>query len=601
MTLSGDATIWEVDTGTELCTLISFIDGGWAVVDPEGRYDVSSPDVKGVHWVMDMTPIALDEFKDKYYDPGLLAKKLGFSNEQPRTVPPLSEIKLPPKSTITVSEDGTSAQVLIESRGGGGIGTYEVLLNGAIIQEGAAPPGAETHRFTLDLRPHASRLLPKEMLDAGKENTLEVFATNEARSLKKGEPAGLPPSETPIQPPSLFILTAGVSDYQGTSQDLLFAAKDAIDFGKAMQYVGGKLIPEDRVHVTILASDKEANGHEGATKANIEKALKEIAAKATVSDTVIVYLSGHGRSPLGGDADYFFLTADAGTIDLEAAESRRVATLSGLEIAQRLNAIAANRKVLILDTCASGAVADDLTKRRQVSSDVRRAWERMQDRSGVYILAGSSADNVSYEASNFSQGLLTYSLLEPLNKVDPAILEGAEDGSLYIGIVRWFESTERRVGELVRELQLGGIQQPEFKTRSRSRSFPVGRLEKSDVGRIPIEQPKPIILLREFEDENREDRIGLTQALDSALRGFSARGGSVAYWPSVREHPSALGLVGSYRAAEDRVFVEAILQRFELADGRIERRTVARFAIEGTRGELEDLAKRIVEEARRRS
>lgn len=36
----------------------------------------------------------------------------------------------------------------------------------------------------------------------------------------------------------------------------------------------------------------------------------------------------------------------------------------------------------------------------------------MKDRTGTHVITGCAADAVSYEASRFGQGLLTYSLLE---------------------------------------------------------------------------------------------------------------------------------------------------------------------------------------------
>ena len=37
--------------------------------------------------------------------------------------------------------------------------------------------------------------------------------------------------------------------------------------------------------------------------------------------------------------------------------------------------------------------------------------DRLKDRTGVHVLAGCAADAVSYEATRYGQGLLTYSLL----------------------------------------------------------------------------------------------------------------------------------------------------------------------------------------------
>jgi WD40 repeat protein len=93
LTGSADCTsrIWDAATGEELCTLVSFTNGDWAVVDPEGRFDASNGGaVEGLHWVVGDEPIALSRFKERYNDPGLLAKKLGFNKEPLRKVAALN-------------------------------------------------------------------------------------------------------------------------------------------------------------------------------------------------------------------------------------------------------------------------------------------------------------------------------------------------------------------------------------------------------------------------------------------------------------------------------------------------------------------------------
>ena len=70
------------------------------------------------------------------------------------------------------------------------------------------------------------------------------------------------------------------------------------------------------------------------------------------------------------------------------------------------------KQVLIIDACASGRVVENLMAQKDISSSTIRALERMKDRTGMHIITGCTADAVSYEASRFGQGLLTYSLLE---------------------------------------------------------------------------------------------------------------------------------------------------------------------------------------------
>ncbi|NLI00155.1 MAG: hypothetical protein GX446_11775, partial [Chthonomonadales bacterium] len=89
LTGSDDTTVrlWDVETGKELCQLLSFRDGTWAVVDPEGRYDASNDgEVEWLCWVRGLEVIPLEQVMSRYYHPGLLARILGFSKEPLRDV-----------------------------------------------------------------------------------------------------------------------------------------------------------------------------------------------------------------------------------------------------------------------------------------------------------------------------------------------------------------------------------------------------------------------------------------------------------------------------------------------------------------------------------
>ena len=52
---------------------------------------------KGLHWVVGNEPIALNQLKERYYDPGLLAKYMGFKKEPLRDVAAFKEVKLYPE------------------------------------------------------------------------------------------------------------------------------------------------------------------------------------------------------------------------------------------------------------------------------------------------------------------------------------------------------------------------------------------------------------------------------------------------------------------------------------------------------------------------
>ncbi len=84
----GTARVRELPSGKELCRLVSFIDGTWAVFDADCRYDASSKDgIDGIHWVLGDEIFPLQRFRRSHYDPGLLAKYLGYNSEPLMALP----------------------------------------------------------------------------------------------------------------------------------------------------------------------------------------------------------------------------------------------------------------------------------------------------------------------------------------------------------------------------------------------------------------------------------------------------------------------------------------------------------------------------------
>ena len=102
----------------------------------------------------------------------------------------------------------------------------------------------------------------------------------------------------PLIQPKLYALVSGVSDYDDNDLDLKFAAKDAKDFGAALQRQSGRLYRE--VVVRTL---------ENPTSEQLLDGLDWLRQEVTSMDIAVVYLSGHGVND--PDGDYFFLTRDS--------------------------------------------------------------------------------------------------------------------------------------------------------------------------------------------------------------------------------------------------------------------------------------------------
>jgi WD40 repeat protein len=505
----GTSKLWEATTGRLLTTLVSFRDGGWVVVDSEGRYDASDPDNSpGLYWLRDGEVIELKQLKERFYAPALLSRVL---NGQPLPqVQGLNQLQRSPEVEITAPSAGQSTATIRLTNRGGGIGRTIVKVNGREIpletSGRSVNSDARTAELTVDLS--------AAELAADGNNTIEVIPHDKANFVAGRSPNAKWQQQPakPTTPPVLHAIIAGVSTYENDSMNLKFPAKDAIDIAKALEVGGRGLFGVERVHISTFASGTSQEP----TKDNIRLAFENVAQSAGPNDVVLVYFAGHGVAGKAQQDTYYYLTRDARSFDLENdATLREKTTISSTDLLEwlRLKGMPL-REVVVLDTCAAGAAANELLKladRRELTPDQKRAIELLKDATGSHILMGSAADRVSYEASRFGQGLLTYALL--LGMRGEALDEGGR-----LDVRKWFDTAQHRVPEFAQGI--GGIQQPIISS-PKGQTFPIALLTPAARAEIPLPVLKPQLLRLQVLDANDADQLDLADPVRAALRAAS--------------------------------------------------------------------------------
>lgn len=605
LTVSDDGAmrVWHFASGRELAQLLNFADGSWAVIEPgTGRYDAgptgqSTGECAGLHWVLDSkTVIELEQLKDRYWDPGLLAKIMGHNPEPLREVPPLDKIAAFP--SIKVDKNPTSAWRPVEIDGktltldltndGGGIGAVEVTVDGKPVSTDLRPRSADPDSAAMSL---SLDLAATGMLRPGHPNRVEVRAWNKDRTVLSRPSVAIvtPKSEAaPDTPPEvrIHILSVGTSDYLGDSMDLNYAAADARAFAAAMEVAAREFVcPQgdcgDLVQVTTLLADHAGSPDPSTrpTRTNILRELNAIADRAGPEDIVIVFFAGHGvttnatrpdtidgRSVNTSSESYLYLTPEAGVMapDALAGLAGQHATVSGAEIAQALARSKARKQLLILDTCGAAGASTSIGATRSMSGSHLRELDRTASRSGVWLLAGSAADAVSYEASDFGQGVLTYALLEGL------LGPGLRDDD-YVEITNWLNHANEAVPRLARGI--GGIQRPQLipgfreldptaplRSNAQEGSFAVGRLPAEVRAGITLPSPRPVVIRSQLADSRfNRDTLGVSKALDALLQEADLEG-HIRFW-ATDEAADRLTITGVYTRTATGVEVRAQILR----------------------------------------
>ncbi len=581
-----DLDILSLDISTKTLkregTFAAMRDGSWLALDDEGRYDATDPGrVPGasyvISWPGGIEAIEVEQMKGRYYDPNLLAKILGLDNDPRRTVPPLSNLRLFPEIKVSTNSRKTNLiDIELKSRDDGGIGRVVVKVNGKIVdtREGKG-------YYSIDKANFSSLMLPEAALPPGSSNWLEVTATNKDGDLTS------PPTRLDLGVPAdlrapdvkLYALFTGVGDYIGTDGDLQAPPNDAQELAKSLEVTAQRLLP-GRVNIDVLTT---LNTAKKPTREAILAWLKDISTKATSSDIVLVYLSGHGTSKVGDKSGYFFLAADADPANLTPSAIGST-LISGEDLQTALAAIPAQKQVVILDTCHSGAAAKDLVADRSVSGDYRRAYESLRDAAGVWLLAGSAADQLSYESVQVDHGMLTYSLLEAIDQASPAGLRPGNGSELFLDVERWLTYAADRVESLKNEVGIKGVQRPEFR-RSSASSFDIGLTKPEFRGQLGLKPPKPVVIVGTF-DLDQEDPLGLEKVISVEMR----QADGVKAWFDIAKHPLVYRIAGSYTVSGEVVKVRVVVQRF---DAEMNRKTLDTVEIEGTKTNLAALAQKL--------
>jgi WD40 repeat protein/uncharacterized caspase-like protein len=573
--------IWDQTSGSEIVSLVALGDKDWAVVAPEGRFDASPDGMKLMHWVVETEALELEQLKERYYEPKLFAKLMGFSREPLRDVSAFTEVQLPPGVAYEWLEKGGLKLKLKLTNRGGGIGRVQILVNGKEVVEDARPANfdASVKQATVIAD------LANASLLSGKANQIRIVTWNTEGYLSSRGAGLAMTSDDKLETaaPELYAIIGGISNYSSSALNLRFAAKDAEDFAKALEMGAKRLFGADKIHIKLLTSSSKEQASLP-TKVNFKKAF-EAARRARPGDIFLVYMAGHGVSLQRGNDLYCYLTQEARSGDPAAYADtavRAATTISSDELVEWIKQIPALKQIMILDTCAAGAAQAKLTEKRDVPGDQIRAIERLKDRTGFHVLMGSAADAVSYETNQFEQGLLTYALLQGLRGA--ALREGE-----YMDVSRLFQFAADQVPRLAQNI--GGVQKPVI-AAPRGTSFDFGLLKKEDRDAIPLTLSKqmvlrPVLLHGQLGYDNLDLMALLRQRMidDSyaTARGEAHKAATI--YIDAEELSGAIRPSGTYLTKGARVEVKMVLRKDD--------RTIKSYRVRGAKNQLQVLVERI--------
>ena len=402
----GDGTIrwYRRHDGVEQLALFPHADRQrWVMWTPDGRFSASTGGDRLIGWhvnrgadqAAEFLPVA--RFSERYFNPAAIAAVLSPPIRPPASPPPETAdirkgIRLPPKVTLLTPDSGKSAksgrvrlEIVADDRGSG-VDEIRLYHNGKIV---ADTPLTKTTRTAS--QGHVVKIYDVP-LEAGK-NQFRALALGVDRTESE-------PVERAIeyavsdQRVRLHVLVVGINSYRNAVLNLSFSVPDAQGVAKFFRNNFGHLFKEVNVD-EIYNLD--------ATQANIRLRLKALR-EARPEDVVVIYLAGHGETL---NEDWMFIPYDL--VTPEHPEALQHGGISSRELAEAVKSIPAQKLMIMIDACKSGAATVGFR-----GLEERRSLAQLSRSTGTHMIAATTKDQPASELDTLGHGVFTYTLLEGL-------------------------------------------------------------------------------------------------------------------------------------------------------------------------------------------
>ena len=362
--LDGTSRIFELEGGAELAQAISTTDG-WAVYNMEGEFDGAGDALEAVAWTAEEQKFDLDQFAQSHYEPGLLSRASeGEQAEKKEERPNLSvQFATPPIVAFFTPDEDTESdseeyEITVQAGDlGGGVIEVRLYQNGRLVR-------------TKDLNDNEDKEISEDFeikLLTG-ENRFRAVALSRDRI--ESRPAKVTVTYTGEELKSdLHVVTIGINEYRNPALNLNYGVPDATGIREFFEAQPRKLFDEVKFY---SLENREA------TRANIKELLISLE-ETKPDDVVIIYYAGHGETV---EKDWYLIPADL--VYPEREDEIRAKGIKSDELQEWVNGIKANKVVMLMDACKSGAALKAFR-----GFGERKALAKLARSSGVHIVAAA--------------------------------------------------------------------------------------------------------------------------------------------------------------------------------------------------------------------
>ncbi|PKN70100.1 MAG: hypothetical protein CVU54_06825 [Deltaproteobacteria bacterium HGW-Deltaproteobacteria-12] len=386
---------YDFGAGKELAQFISFADGEWIVITPEGYYNASAGGERYLNVRVGEQVYSIENYRETFFRPDLV--RVALSGGSLKDFRKLADVKEPPAVKIVetpaaVSTDEVTVRLQLTDQGGG-IGDIRLYLNGtAVVMDSRA----------VQIREKTGQAVLKsyDLKLVNGKNTIKAVAMNGEGSMQSNEATlEVTANYARAGKPSLSALVIGINQFKNPKLKLQYSTADADLFAATLQSVSEGLF--DRVTIKKLIRPEQTTS---------EAILREIRAFQSLrpDDLFVFYIASHGTVDEG---EYFLITSNVGSL---RTEKLKTDAISQHKLKEAIANIPATKKLIIIDTCNAGALGEAIQvamMTRGMSEDT--ALKILSRAVGSTILSASTSMQEALEGYK-GHGLFTYVLTEGL-------------------------------------------------------------------------------------------------------------------------------------------------------------------------------------------
>jgi len=402
-TSDGTIRILEASSKREIAQFVTYNDGEWIVLTPDGYYNASPNGDKYLNIRVDNKVYGINQYRSTFFRPQIVEERLQGAaapmqlSIQKAEKPPVVVIHDPLNGAV-INADQAEISVTVESKQA--IKNIQFFVNGRLIncESISCINGYNTETTGITFTENQNRLVFKAnfKLDHG-NNYIEVIASNSHEGYDSIEVFSHQPVSKQNTLPNLRILSIGINNYNSPLLDnLKFAVNDAkeiINFfknqeGTAYSSVNSRIIADGEMLTPV--------------KKNITDGLNFLK-EADENDTIILFIAGHGI--LDENGSFFLMPSDASFNQNGSIKSSEAISLNEIKTI----CYGYGRKIILIDACHSAGENNNMTR----ILDNTRLAKDLESRGSVIVTAGRN-EQPSQEHENLKHGVFTYAILQGL-------------------------------------------------------------------------------------------------------------------------------------------------------------------------------------------